>query len=73
MHSLRAGNAEALPDSLQAVVDYFRTGVFDWRPPFGSRIHYIEREKPGCDWIGVNYYGRSISPFGSEGKGLHGC
>jgi len=44
----------------QAVVDYFRTGVFDWSPPFGSRIHYIEREKPGCDWIGVNYYGRII-------------
>lgn len=39
-------------------VDYFSKGVFNWDPPFGKSIMHKEAEKPGCDWIGINYYGR---------------
>ena len=46
--------------SNQAMVNYFRDGTFDWDPPFGKSIHHVEQERPGCDWLGINYYGRCL-------------
>ncbi len=44
--------------SNEAMVEYFTRGVFNWDPPFGKSIKLVEDEKPGCDFIGINYYGR---------------
>lgn len=44
--------------SNEALVEYFTKGVFNWDPPFGKSIQLVEDEKPGCDFIGINYYGR---------------
>ena len=26
--------------------------------PFGKTLRHTEAKKPGCDWLGINYYGR---------------
>ena len=44
--------------SNEAMVEYFSKGVFNWDPPFGKSTKLVEDEKPGCDFIGINYYGR---------------
>ena len=40
------------------VLRYLKEGIFEWPAPFGYSIVHREVTKPGCDWIGVNYYGR---------------
>ena len=45
---------------------YFKEGIFEWPSPFGGNtVEYKEPSKPGCDWIGINYYGRCSSSQGS--------
>lgn len=39
------------------VIEYFTTGKFSWRIPFGSDIK-AQDEVPPLDWMGINYYGR---------------
>ena len=41
------------------MLEYFTTGRFRWSMPYGSLTHQ-DQEKPGLDWIGMNYYGRHV-------------
>lgn len=57
-------------------IQYLRTGEFDWNPlPWVfSRVHFKEPNgRPGCDFIGLNYYSRGVmdwklSPSCNEGE-----
>lgn len=40
------------------MLSFFTKGVFEWTPPLGPALRHKEPEIPGCDWIGINYYGR---------------
>ena len=40
------------------MLEYLATGSFTWSLPFGKTIRHTEAKKPGCDWLGINYYGR---------------
>ena len=31
--------------------------------PFGKTLWHTEAKKPGCDWLGINYYGRFAPLF----------
>ena len=42
----------------QITLEYLKSGIFEWSMPFGSVVRHKEAEKPGCDWIGINFYGR---------------
>ena len=43
------------------ILQYFRTGKFRWQAPVGGKVQFDEGSKPGLDFIGMNYYGRSGS------------
>lgn len=40
------------------MIQYFTSGRFVWKVPFGSDISVQEDRLPKLDWIGINYYGR---------------
>lgn len=42
----------------EVILQYFRTGKFVWQGPMGGKVAFDEGQKPGLDWIGINYYGR---------------
>jgi len=40
------------------LLKYFQTGKFLWQAPVGGKVQFDEGNKPGLDFIGMNYYGR---------------
>ena len=42
------------------MIEYFTTGQFTWRIPFGAPMQVQEDIVPPVDWIGMNYYGRYV-------------
>ncbi len=61
----------------QTTIDYFKTGVFDWRLPGYSMVYDQNDQAPSClDWFGVNYYAHtnikmSASLFNFIGEAVH--
>jgi len=44
----------------QLVLDFFTTGTFKWEHPLWGHFEHTEAELPRTDWIGINYYTRSL-------------
>ena len=46
----------------QQILEYFSSGRFHYAVPMSSPVSHQEASKPGLDFIGINYYGRSAPP-----------
>ena len=45
----------------EIMLEYFRTGKFDWRIRGVCSIQHQDPEPPPLDWLGLNYYSRWAS------------
>ena len=46
----------------EALMNYLKTGVFNYKFPFG-KVQYEDPDgKPGCDFFGINHYARYCTP-----------
>jgi beta-glucosidase/6-phospho-beta-glucosidase/beta-galactosidase len=57
----------------KTILDFFTTGIFKWRTPFGLSTHtYHVPDAPRCvDWWGVNFYSQPMLDWRFRMVGAH--
>lgn len=54
-----------------SVINYFKTGKYEWRVPFGAPVRYEHPTgRPPCDWWGINYYTRFLLDWNLKFVGM---